>query len=150
MANVNKVILIGNITRDIELKYTPKGMAVVDLSLAINRKWKPEGGEMKEETTYVDVQLWGRQAELVKEYCAKGRPLYVEGRLKLETWEDRTTGDKRSKMRVICENLQLLGSRGDHAAASAGEAPPPGQPAPPSRSSASNPTPKPEPDDIPF
>ncbi len=114
MANLNKVMLIGNLTRDIELKYTPKGSAIAELGLAINRKYKhPDTGELKEETTFVDVTLWGRQAEIAKEYLTKGKPVYIEGRLQLDSWDDKQTGQKRSKLKVTGEAIQLLGSRGD-------------------------------------
>ncbi len=113
MANLNKVMLIGNLTRDIELKYTPKGSAIAELGLAINRKYKTDSGEFKEETTFVDVTLWGRQAEVAKEYLSKGKPVYIEGRLQLDTWDDKQTGQKRSKLRVTGEAMQLLGSRGE-------------------------------------
>lgn len=114
MANLNKVMLIGNLTRDIELKYTPKGLAIAELGMAINRKYKhPETGELKEETTFVDVTLWGRQAEIAKEYLGKGKPVYIEGRLQLDSWDDKQTGQKRSKLKVTGEALQLLGSRGE-------------------------------------
>jgi single-strand DNA-binding protein len=111
MANLNKVMLIGNVTRDPEIKYTPKGSAVTDLGIAVNRVFTPEGGERREETTYVDVTLWGRQAEIAGEYCKKGRSIYIEGRLQLDSWEDKTSGQKRSKLRVVGENFQLLGPR---------------------------------------
>jgi single-strand DNA-binding protein len=111
MANLNKVMLIGNVTRDPEIKYTPKGSAVTDLGIAVNRVFTPEGGERREETTFVDVTLWGRQAEIAGEYCKKGRSIYVEGRLQLDSWEDKTSGQKRSKLRVVGENFQLLGPR---------------------------------------
>ncbi|MEY2906224.1 MAG: single-stranded DNA-binding protein [Verrucomicrobiota bacterium] len=111
MANLNKVMLIGNVTRDPEIKYTPKGSAVTDLGIAVNRVFTPEGGERREETTYVDVTLWGRQAEIAGEYCKKGRSIYIEGRLQLDSWEDKTSGQKRSKLRVVAENFQLLGPR---------------------------------------
>ncbi len=114
MANLNKVMLIGNLTRDPEIKYTPKGQAIAELAMAINRNYTVEAtGEKREEVTYVDVTLWGRQAEIAKEYLTKGRPVYIEGRLTLDTWDDKTTGQKRSKMRVTGEALQLLGSRGE-------------------------------------
>lgn len=113
MANLNKVMLIGNLTRDPEIKYTPKGMAIAELGLAINRNYTTESGEKREETTFVDVTLWGRQAEIAKEYLSKGRPVYIEGRLTLDTWDDKQTGQKRSKMRVTGETMQFLGSRGD-------------------------------------
>jgi len=111
MANLNKVMIIGNVTRDPEIKYTPKGSAVTDLGIAVNRVYTPEGGEKREETTYVDVTLWGRQAEIAGEYCKKGRSIYIEGRLQLDTWEDKASGQKRSKLRVVGENFQLLGPR---------------------------------------
>lgn len=111
MANLNKVMLIGNLTRDPEIKYTPKGTAVAQLGLAINRHWSNDAGEKQEETTFVDVELWGRQAEVAGEYLKKGRPVFIEGRLKLDTWDDKTSGQKRSKMKVVGEQLQLLGSR---------------------------------------
>ena len=111
MPNLNRVMLMGNCTRDPEIKYTPKGTAVAELGLAVNRIYSTEQGERREETTFVDVELWGRQAEIAGEYLKKGRPVYIEGRLKLDTWDDKQTGQKRSKMRVVCENLQLLGSR---------------------------------------
>ncbi len=110
MANLNKVMLIGNLTRDPELRHTPKGTAVAELGLAINRVWRDEQGQKQEETTFVDVTLWGRQAELAQQYLSKGRPVYIEGRLNLDTWDDKATGQKRSKLKVIGENLQFLSS----------------------------------------
>jgi single-strand DNA-binding protein len=111
MASYNKVMLLGNLTRDPEVKYTPKGSAVADIGLAVNRTYTTDGGEKREETTFVDVTMWGRQAEVAGEYLKKGRPLFVEGRLQLDTWDDKQTGQKRSKLRVVCENFQMLGSR---------------------------------------
>lgn len=111
MANVNKVILIGNVTRDPEVKFTPKGSAVTDVGLAINRKYTLDTGEKREETIFVDVELWGRLAEIAGEYAKKGNPLYVEGRLRMDTWDDKTSGQKRSRMKVVGENIQLLGGR---------------------------------------
>lgn len=113
MASVNKVMLIGNLTRDPEVRYTPKGSAVADLGLAINRYFTLENGEKREETTFVDVVLWGRQAELAQQYLSKGRPVFIEGRLQLDSWEDKTTGQKRSKLRVVGEVMQFLGSPKD-------------------------------------
>ncbi len=116
MANLNKVMLIGNLTRDPEIKYTPKGLAIADISLAINRTTTNEAtGEKRDETTYVDVTLWGRLAEIAKEYLFKGKPAYIEGRLTLDTWDDKTTGQKRSKLKVTGESMQLLGARGENA-----------------------------------
>ena len=113
MANVNKVILIGNLTRDPEVRHTPKGTAVGDIALAINRSYSAENGEKREETTYVDVTLWGRIAEIAQQYLRKGRPVYIEGRLQMDSWEDKGTGQKRSKLKVVAEALQLLGGRGE-------------------------------------
>lgn len=109
MANLNKVILMGNLTSDPELRSTPKGTAVTDLRLAINRYFSGESGERQEETTYVDVTLWGRQAETACQYLTKGRCVLIEGRLQLDTWEDRQTNQKRSKLRVVGENMQMVG-----------------------------------------
>jgi single-strand DNA-binding protein len=111
MANLNKVMLIGNLTRDPEIKYTPKGTAVAQLGLAVNRVWSNDAGEKQEETTFVDVELWGRQAEVAGEYLRKGKPVFIEGRLKLDSWDDKQSGQKRSKMKVVGEQIQLLGSR---------------------------------------
>ncbi|HEY5791649.1 MAG TPA: single-stranded DNA-binding protein [Chthoniobacterales bacterium] len=111
MANLNKVQLIGNLTRDPEVKYTPKGMAVTELGMAINRYYTPDGGERREETTFIDITLWGKQAELAGQYLKKGRPVYIEGRLQMDTWEDKQSGQKRSKLRVVGENMQFLDSR---------------------------------------
>ena len=114
MASFNKVILMGNLTRDPEVRYTPSGTAVTDLGLAVNRYWfDKQANERREETTFVDVTLWGRQAEVAGEYLAKGRPVLIEGRLHLDSWDDRETGQKRSKLKVIGETMQLLGSRGE-------------------------------------
>jgi single-strand DNA-binding protein len=112
MANLNKVMLIGNLTRDPEVRFTPKGTAVAELGLAINRVWYNEQNQKQEETTFVDVTLWGRQAEIAQQYLTKGSPAYIEGRLNLDTWDDKATGQKRSKLKVVGESLQLLGSKG--------------------------------------
>ena len=109
MANFNKVILLGNVTRDPELRYISNGTAVTDIGLAVNDRRKNASGEWVEETTFVDVTLWGRTAEVAGEYVTKGSPLLIEGRLKLDTWEK--DGKKNSKLRVVCERMQLLGSR---------------------------------------
>ena len=112
MANLNKVMLMGNLTRDPEVRYTPKGTAVAELGLAINRVYSAENGEKREETTFVDVTLWGRTAEIAGEYLKKGRPVFIEGRLQLDSWDDKQTGQKRSKLKVVGEAMQLMGSRG--------------------------------------
>jgi single-strand DNA-binding protein len=111
MASFNKVILLGNLTRDPEVRYTPKGSAVCDLGIAVNRVYTTEGGEKREEVTYVDVVLWARLAEIAGEYLKKGRPVFVEGRLQMDTWDDKQTGQKRTRLRVVGETMQLLGSR---------------------------------------
>jgi single-strand DNA-binding protein len=111
MPSFNKVILLGNLTRDPEVRYTPKGSAVCDLGIAVNRQYTLESGEKREEVTYVDVVLWSRLAEIAGEYLKKGRPVFIEGRLQMDTWDDKQTGQKRSKLRVIGETMQLLGSR---------------------------------------
>ena len=110
MASFNKVILVGNVTRDPELKYIASGTAVTEIGLAVNDRRKTASGEWVEETTFVDVTLWGRTAEIAGEYVTKGSPLLIEGRLKLDTWEKE--GKKNSKLRVVGERMQLLGSRG--------------------------------------
>lgn len=111
MPSVNKVILIGNVTRNPELRYTPKQTAVAEFGLAMNRKFRVDN-DLREEVTFVDVTFWGQQAETISKYVEKGSPLYVEGRLKLDTWDDKDTGKKRSKITVIGERFQFLGGRG--------------------------------------
>ncbi|MDB4127538.1 MAG: single-stranded DNA-binding protein [Akkermansiaceae bacterium] len=112
MANVNKVMLLGNITRDLEVRYTPKGTAVCDLGMAVNRVRTGDNGEKIEEVTFVDVTLWGRQAELAGQYLAKGRSVFIEGRLQLDQWDDKQTGQKRQRLRVVGENMQFIGGQG--------------------------------------
>ncbi len=109
MFSLNKVTLAGNLTRDIELKYTPSGMAVARMGLAVNRKWRDaKTNELREEVTFVDIDVFGKQAETAHQYLSKGKPLYVEGRLKLDSWDDKTTGQKVYKMKVVCEHFQFL------------------------------------------
>jgi len=152
MASVNKVILLGNLTRDPEVRYTPKGTAVTELGMAVNRVYTAENGEKREETTFVDVTLWGRTAEVAGEYLKKGRPVFIEGRLQLDTWDDQQSGQKRSKLKVVGEGLQLIGSRpGGSGGGGGGDDE--GSSAP--RSSKSTPPPKaapsaPDDDEIPF
>jgi single-strand DNA-binding protein len=112
MASFNKVILLGNLTRDPEVRYTPKGSAVADLGVAVNRQYTLDNGEKREEVTFIDVTFWGRTAEVAGEYLKKGRPVFIEGRLQLDTWDDKQSGQKRSKLKVIGETMQMLGSRG--------------------------------------
>jgi single-strand DNA-binding protein len=151
MASFNKVILLGNLTRDPEVRYTPKGTAVTELGMAVNRVYTADNGEKREETTFVDVTLWGRTAEIAGEYLKKGRPVLIEGRLQLDSWDDKQSGQKRTKLKVVGEGLQLIGSRpggggggGDEESSSA-----------PRSSSKSAPPPKaapsePDDDEIPF
>src|ERR1700675_1295703 len=152
MASFNKVILLGNLTRDPEVRYTPKGTAVTELGMAVNRVYTAENGEKREETTFVDVTLWGRTAEIAGEYLKKGRPVFIEGRLQLDTWDDKQSGQKRSKLKVVGEGLQLIGSRpGGSGGGGGGDEE--GSSAP--RSSKSTPPPKaapsePDDDEIPF
>lgn len=147
MASVNKVTLIGNLTRDPELKYTPKGTAVCKFGIACNRKWKDDSGQQKEDVTFIDVDAWGRTAEAISQYLKKGRPIYIEGRLKLDQWDDKQTNQKRSKLGVVCESFQFLdsgsgqGSSRPNSAESSGKAP---------SQSAPDTHPAPEDDDVPF
>src|SRR4051812_1335533 len=150
MASFNKVILLGNLTRDPEVRYTPKGTAVTELGMAVNRVYTAENGEKREETTFVDVTLWGRTAEIAGEYLKKGRPVFIEGRLQLDTWDDKQSGQKRSKLKVVGEGLQLLGGRpgggGGGGGDEGGGSRPSSRPAPPPKAAAPA-----EPDDeIPF
>ena len=110
MASFNRVILLGNLTRDVEVRYLQSGTAVADVGLAVNDRRKGQNGEWIEETTFVDVTLWGRTAEVAGEYLGKGSPILIEGRLKYDTWEK--DGQKRSKLSVVCERMQMVGSKG--------------------------------------
>lgn len=155
MASFNKVILAGNLTRDPELRYTPKGMAVAKLGLAVNRTWKSESGEMKEEVSFIDIEAWGRQAEVIAQYMRKGRPLLIEGRLKLDTWEDKNTHQKQSKLKVVLESFSFIDSKGPDGGSSGGEAPrrapaPAGAPTAAKPSEPSDEGPPIEEDDVPF
>ena len=111
MASFNKVILMGNLTRDPQLRYLPSQTPIVEFGLAANRRWKSADGQDREEVCFVDCTAFGRQAEVINQYCQRGRPLFIEGRLKFDTWEDKQGGGKRSKLSVVVENFQLLGSR---------------------------------------
>jgi single-strand DNA-binding protein len=150
MANFNKVILAGNLTRDPELRYTPKGTAVARLGIAINRRWKSETGEMKDDTTFVDVDAFGKTAETIAQYLKKGRPILIEGRLRYDTWEDKQTNQKRSKLGVVLENFQFLDSgRGEGGGAPAPRSAPAAAPA----AAVESPEPDAPPhegDDVPF
>ena len=155
MASLNKVLIMGNLTRDPELRYTPKGTAVADIGLAVNRRVSDGNGNWSDETTFIDVTLWGRQAELAQQYLTKGRGCFVEGRLQLDTWDDRETGKKRSKLKVVGENLQFLpDGRGSSGGGGGGGAPSGQQPqrsqGTPQGASAAPPDDYQEEDDIPF
>ena len=110
MASFNQVILLGNLTRDVELKHTPSNQAVANIGLAMNRQYQTKDGERREETTFVDCEAWGRQAEVMAQYLSKGRPVFIQGRLKLDTWQDQQ-GQNRSKLKVVIENFQFVGGR---------------------------------------
>jgi single-strand DNA-binding protein len=120
MASYNKVMLIGNLTRDPEVRYTPKGSAVCDIGLAVNRVYTSDSGEKVEEVTFVDVVLWSKMAELAGKYLHKGRPVFIEGRLQMDSWEDKQTGQKRTRLRVVGEQMQFLGSPGGDRAGGGG------------------------------
>ncbi len=140
MASFNKVILIGNLTRDPEVKSLPKGTAVCNISMAVNRRWKNDAGEEKEEVYFADCKAFGRQAETIGQYVKKGHPLMVEGRLTREEWDDKKTGEKKSATRIMIETFQFLKGRDEGAAPA------------PRRETAPAPAPKPDldADDLPF
>ena len=119
MANYNKVLLMGNLTRDVELKQTAGNQSVAEIGLAVNRRFKDRDGNDREETTFVDCEAWGRTAEVMAQYLAKGRPVFIEGRLKLDSWQDQS-GNKRSKMRVVVEGFQFIDSKGGGGGGNAG------------------------------
>lgn len=155
MANFNKVILAGNMTRDPELRYTPKGTAIAKFGLAINRNWTGEDGQKREEVTFVDVDAFGKQAEVIGQYLRKGRPILVEGRLKLDQWDDKQTGQKRSRLGVVLESFSFLdsGNREGGGAPAAGPAGPAARPARPAAAAPPVTDPADEPpqgDDVPF
>ena len=161
MAYLNKVFLIGNLTRDPELRVTPKGTAICSFGLAVNRQYRDESGTARDETTFVDIEAWGKQGELVSKYLTKGSPCMVEGRLRLDAWEDKNSGQKRSKLKVVLDNVQFLSRGPGGGAAQGGEmsggdaAEEPRHSAPPPPRSAARPAPAPESapgleDDVPF
>lgn len=135
MAYLNKVFLIGNLTRDPELRVTPKGTPICQFGIAVNRQFKDESGATRDETAFIDIEAWGKQGELVSKYLSKGSLAMVEGRLKFDQWEDKTSGQKRSKLKVVLENVQFLSTRSSGGVAGGG-APAPeegGDPASPER-----------------
>jgi single-strand DNA-binding protein len=110
-SSLNKVMIMGNITRDIEVRHTPNNTAVATIGVAMNRKWKTPEGEQREEVVFVDCDAWGRTAEVIAQYFSKGKPIMIEGRLKLDTWDDKTTGKKQSKLKVVIEEFYFVGGR---------------------------------------
>ena len=130
MANFNKVILAGNLTRDPELRYTPNGKAIAKFAMAINRNWTTDTGEKKEEVTFVDIDSFGRQAEVISQYLKKGRPVLIEGRLKLDQWDDKQTGQKRSRLGVVLESFSFLDSGNRSEGGGSSDAPRSTRPAP--------------------
>lgn len=115
MPALNKVLLMGHLTRDPELRVTPKGTPICQFGLAINRTYKTDSGEAREDVLFVDIEAWGRAGETLAKYMTKGRPIFIEGRLKLDQWEDKNTKEKRSRMKVVCESFQFLGDKGGNA-----------------------------------
>jgi single-strand DNA-binding protein len=150
MAGYNKVILIGNLTRDPELRYTPKGVAIAKIGLAVNRTWRNEAGEQKEEVTFVDVDAFGRQAEVLGQYLRKGSPLMLEGRLKLDQWDDKQTGQKRSRLGVTLEAFQFIGGGSGAARNESGAGPEASRRAPDAPPPPGEPEGPPGEDDVPF
>jgi single-strand DNA-binding protein len=128
MAYLNKVFLIGNLTRDPELRVTPKGTPICQFGIAVNRQFKDESGATRDETTFVDIEAWGKQGELVSKYLSKGSLAMVEGRLKFDQWEDKTSGQKRSKLKVVLDNVQFLSSKGSGGGGGGGQGAPSGDP----------------------
>jgi single-strand DNA-binding protein len=119
MANFNKVILLGNLTRDPQLRYLPSNTAVCEFGLAVNRQWRDRDGNQKDETCFVDISAFGRQGETINQYLSKGRPVLIEGRLRFDSWTGQD-GQKRSKLSVVAENFQFVGSRGEGAGGGGG------------------------------
>lgn len=157
MASFNKVILVGNLTRDVDLRFTPKGTAIAKLGLAVNRVWRNEAGESKEEVTFIDIDAFGKQAETIANYLKKGSPLLVEGRLRLDQWDDKQTGQKRSRLGVVLEAFQFLGGGSRNEGVPEGGAPTRRAAAPAAAAAPSQSSPGPEPDsgppeddDVPF
>ena len=152
MASFNKVILVGNLTRDPELRYTPSGKAIAKVGMAVNRTWTSESGEKKEEVTFVDVDIFGRTAENVSQYMRKGSSMLIDGRLRLDQWDDKQTGQKRSRLGVVLESFSFIDSKpGDQGGAPApARASRPAQPAAPESSGSDVEAPAPSEDDVPF
>ena len=121
MPNLNRVMLMGNLTRDPELRHTPSNQAVVQIGIAVNRRWTNQQGQAQEEVTFIDCEAWGKTAETINQYLRKGRPIFIEGRLKLDQWQDKE-GHNRSKLKVVVDNFQYIDSKGDNAGGAGGNA----------------------------
>ena len=159
MTGFNKVILAGNLTRDPEVRYTPGGMAIAKFGLAVNRRWKDsQSGEMKEEVTFVDIDAFGKSAETIGQYLKKGRPILIEGRLRLDQWDDKQTQQKRTKLGVVLESFTFLDSGGSREGGSSeysgAASPPPSRPSRPQPSQSGGSqgpdSVPPEEDEVPF
>lgn len=138
--NLNRVLLAGNLTRDPQVRFFANERAVADFGLAINRRTKAADGQQKDETTFVDCEAWGRDAELIGQHLSKGKPIFIEGRLRLDTWDDKKDGSKRSKIKIVVERFQFVGeAKGDRKAGDGTEAPQEDEP----EASASRPAPAP-------
>jgi single-strand DNA-binding protein len=148
MPNLNRTQLMGNVTRDPELKYTPKGTAIASFAMAINRSWKTETGEKREEVLFLNCEAIGKIAEIIGQYVKKGNPIYVDGRLKLDQWEK--DGQKHERMKVIVENMQLLGGKREEEAVPAQQSAPVRQGAKPVKPTGPDPDLDVTPDDLPF
>ena len=142
---VNKVILVGNLGRDPELRSTPSGQQVASFSLATNRKWKDRDGNRQEQTEWHNIVCWGRQAEIAGQYLTKGRQIFVEGRIQTQSWEDRQSGEKKYRTEIVCDNFQMLGQRGDQPGGGGYQPQEESSPAPPADSGGTT-----DDDDIPF
>ena len=123
MSSFNKILLMGNLTRDPQVKHLPSNVIVAEFGLAASRRYRSAAGEDRDETTFVDCSAFGRQAEVISQFCRKGKPIFVEGRLKFDSWEDKQTGNRRSKLTVVVENFQFVGSRDGASADSSGADP---------------------------
>jgi single-strand DNA-binding protein len=147
MPNLNKCLIMGHLTRNPEIRYTQKGVQFADFGMAVNRTWKDESGQKQEETTFVDVTVWSRLAEIAEKFLKKGSPVFIEGRLHLDEWNDKQTNQKRPKLKVIAESIQFLGARTEPQASTP---PTRGSGAPRTNTPGAATSPDEEPQDIPF
>jgi single-strand DNA-binding protein len=152
-ASYNKVFLMGNLTRDPETRTTPGGLVIAKLGLAVNRRYRTKDGEQREEVTYVDIDAFGAQAETIQKYCSKGSGIFVEGRLRLDQWQDKNTGDNRSKLGVVLEGFQFVGGRHEEGGSGGGgyeQSSPPRRASTPAKSKSEAPADDFSDDDVPF